>query len=46
MLNGASPLLSNQGSNAGNKKNQNLTFAENLKTDVTDQLYQTKHGVG
>lgn len=45
-LNGAPPHLSNHSSNAGNKENQNLTFAENLDTDVTDQLYQAAHSIG
>jgi len=46
MLNGASPMKPNPGSNAVNKKYQNLTFAEILKTNVTDQLYQAAYGIG
>ena len=46
LFNGASPMKSNHSSYDCKQKNQNLTFAEILYTDVTDQLYQAKYGIG
>lgn len=47
MLNGASPHLPHQGSNAGKqKKIKTLPLLKIFKANVTDQLYQAEHGVG